>query len=102
LSERIYFAFVTVPFQKEAWPWCQFLSLNFSFSTQARPLISIAIDRGVLLEPACKIVMTYDKRFQFGKSFSERIHSISDLSQLGRTGTNAIPIWILSLKLLPN
>jgi hypothetical protein len=63
LRERIHIAFVTVPFQKEAWPWCQFLSLHFSFSIQARPLISTAIDRGVLLEPAYKKVMAYDKNF---------------------------------------
>jgi hypothetical protein len=32
----------------------------------------IAIDRGVLLEPPCKISSAYDKNF--GVDFSERIH----------------------------
>jgi hypothetical protein len=53
---------------------CRSLSLNIFFSVQARFLISIAICRGVLLEPACKKSMTFDKNFQFGKIFSERIH----------------------------
>jgi hypothetical protein len=58
-------------------------------------LISIAIDRGVLLEQSFKQSSAYDKNFSFGADFSERIHIAFVTVGLSTGGFVVLPVIII-------